>query len=57
MDLVVDPTAHHSSDPHDQFTNVLLFVVREDIARGGGATVPTEMHIFQAPLFCLIFTI
>lgn len=47
--LVMDPTAHISSDPEDFFNNVLLFVVREhDVpSSSSGGVVPTEMHIFQ----------
>uniref|UniRef100_A0A183BR56 SH3 domain-containing protein n=1 Tax=Globodera pallida TaxID=36090 RepID=A0A183BR56_GLOPA len=46
MDLVSDPTAHTSSDPRDQFNNMILFVVLEHAVSDGG-TVPTELHIFQ----------
>ncbi|KAI6212258.1 PID domain-containing protein [Aphelenchoides fujianensis] len=47
MDLVVEPTAHVSNDPQDPFSNVLLFVVKEDQRNGRRSMIPTEMHIFQ----------
>ncbi|KAI1733089.1 phosphotyrosine-binding domain-containing protein [Ditylenchus destructor] len=47
MDLVIDPTAHVSSDPVDMYNNVLLFIVKEDIRSGARNVGPTEIHIFQ----------
>ncbi|CAD5226738.1 unnamed protein product [Bursaphelenchus xylophilus] len=47
MELVTEPTAHQSNDPHDVFNNVILFTVKEDTRNGRRSFVPTEMHIFQ----------
>ena len=51
MDLVIDPTAHVSSDPVDMYNNVLLFIVKEDIRSGARNVGPTEIHIFQVNIF------
>ncbi|CAD5218994.1 unnamed protein product [Bursaphelenchus okinawaensis] len=47
MDLVTEPTAHQSNDPHDVFNNVILFTVKDDTRNGRRPFMPTEMHIFQ----------
>ncbi|KAH7721896.1 CRE-EPS-8 protein [Aphelenchoides avenae] len=47
LDLIIDPTAHQSSDPQDVHNNVLLFIVKEDVRSGPRGYVPPEIHIFQ----------
>lgn len=47
MELVVEPTAHQSTDPQDMYNNILLFIVKEDTRNGRRPVNPTEMHIFQ----------
>ncbi|KAL3982530.1 Phosphotyrosine-binding domain family protein [Acanthocheilonema viteae] len=46
MELVINPTAHLSTNPRDVYNNILLFIVKEDKKRGRSLN-PTEMHIFQ----------
>uniref|UniRef100_A0A914DIE9 PTB domain-containing protein n=1 Tax=Acrobeloides nanus TaxID=290746 RepID=A0A914DIE9_9BILA len=47
MKLVVEPTAHQSTNPQDMYNNILLFIVKEDTRNGRRPMNPTEMHIFQ----------